>query len=79
MPIKKEQPVIEFREVSKDEKKFKAFATLRKVIVKTIYFIDICYNYKFFHFQARTDARLVGIRAKQARENAENEDPSKKK
>lgn len=32
MPIKKEQPVVEFREVSKDEKKFKAFATLRKVI-----------------------------------------------
>ncbi|XP_073824338.1 ribosomal protein L13 [Musca autumnalis] len=58
MPIQKEQPVVEFREVSKDEKKFKAFATLRK---------------------ARSDARLVGIRAKQARDAAENEDPSKKK
>lgn len=32
MPIKKDQPVVEFREVTKDEKKFKAFATLRKVI-----------------------------------------------
>lgn len=31
MPLKKEQPVVEFREVTKDEKKFKAFATLRKV------------------------------------------------
>lgn len=32
MPIKKETPqVVEFREVTKDEKKFKAFATLRKV------------------------------------------------
>ncbi|TMW43565.1 hypothetical protein DOY81_011356 [Sarcophaga bullata] len=57
MPIKKEQPVIEFREVTKEEKKFKAFATLRK---------------------ARTDARLVGIRAKQAREAAENVDEKKK-
>lgn len=33
MPIKKQQPVVEFREVTKDEKKFKAFATLRKVII----------------------------------------------
>ncbi|XP_065356642.1 large ribosomal subunit protein eL13 [Calliphora vicina] len=58
MPLKKEQPTIEFREITKDEKKFKAFATLRK---------------------ARSDARLVGIRAKQARENAENVENDKKK
>lgn len=32
-----------------------------------------------FHFQARSDARLIGVRAKQARDAAENEDPSKKK
>ncbi|KAI9578726.1 60S ribosomal protein L13 [Glossina fuscipes] len=59
MPIRKENPsVTEFREVTKEEKKFKAFATLRK---------------------ARSDARLVGVRAKQARENAENEEATKKK
>ena len=51
MPIKNETPVIEYREITADEKKFKAFATLRK---------------------ARTDARLVGIRAKRAKEAAEN-------
>ncbi|EDW57827.1 60S ribosomal protein L13 [Drosophila novamexicana] len=56
MPLKKEQPVVEFREVTKDEKKFKAFATLRK---------------------ARTDARLVGIRAKRAKEAAESEEGAK--
>lgn len=33
MPIKKEQPVFEYREITKDEKKFKAFATLRKVLL----------------------------------------------
>ncbi|XP_055387233.1 60S ribosomal protein L13 [Condylostylus longicornis] len=58
MPIKKEQPVVEIREITKDEKKFKAFATLRK---------------------ARADARLVGIRAKRAKENAENETEAKEK
>ncbi|XP_053957826.1 60S ribosomal protein L13 [Anastrepha obliqua] len=57
MPIKKEQPVIEFREIAKDEQKFKAFATLRK---------------------ARSDARLVGIRAKRAKENADNPDDTGK-
>ncbi|XP_030376772.1 60S ribosomal protein L13 [Scaptodrosophila lebanonensis] len=56
MPIKNEKPVIEFREITSDEKKFKAFATLRK---------------------ARTDARLVGIRAKRAKEAAENEEVAK--
>ncbi|KAH8329240.1 hypothetical protein KR074_006026 [Drosophila pseudoananassae] len=57
MPIKNEQPaVVEFRDVTKDEKKFQAFATLRK---------------------ARTDARLVGIRAKRAKEAAESEDAAK--
>ncbi|EDW28436.1 GL18951 [Drosophila persimilis] len=56
MPIKAEKPVVEFREVTKDEKKFKAFATLRK---------------------ARTDARLVGIRAKRAKEAAESEEGAK--
>ncbi|KAL7741902.1 hypothetical protein ACLKA6_012116 [Drosophila palustris] len=56
MPLKKEKPVVEFREVTKDEKKFKAFATLRK---------------------ARTDARLVGIRAKKAKEAAESEEGNK--
>jgi len=57
MPLKKEQPVVEYREITKDEKKFKAFATLRK---------------------ARTDARLVGIRAKRAKENADNPDEAAK-
>ncbi|XP_016965086.1 60S ribosomal protein L13 [Drosophila biarmipes] len=57
MPITNEQPaVVEFRDVTKEEKKFKAFATLRK---------------------ARTDARLVGIRAKRAKEAAESEDAAK--
>jgi len=56
MPLKKEQPVIEFREVTGAEKKFKAFATLRK---------------------SRTDARMVGIRAKRAKEAAENADDVK--
>ncbi|XP_037959545.1 60S ribosomal protein L13 [Teleopsis dalmanni] len=53
MPIKQDEPVVEFREITKEEKKFKAFATLRK---------------------ARSDARLVGIRAKRAKENADNPD-----
>ncbi|XP_023177536.1 60S ribosomal protein L13 [Drosophila hydei] len=57
MPLKKELPtVVEFRDVTQDEKKFKAFATLRK---------------------ARTDARLVGIRAKKAKEAAESEEGAK--
>ncbi|EDW03124.1 60S ribosomal protein L13 [Drosophila grimshawi] len=56
MPLKKEQPAIEFRDVTQDEKKFMAFATLRK---------------------ARTDARLVGIRAKRAKEAAESEEGAK--
>ena len=30
MPIKQEQPVIEYREITKEEKKFNAFATLRR-------------------------------------------------
>lgn len=53
MPLKKEKPVVEIREITKDEKKFKAFATLRK---------------------ARSDARMVGVRAKRAKENADNPD-----
>nr|ACK44340.1 ribosomal protein L13 [Drosophila silvestris] len=56
MPLKKEQPSVEFRDVTQDEKKFMAFATLRK---------------------ARTDARLVGIRAKRAKEAAESEEGAK--
>ena len=30
MPIKQDQPVVEFREITKEEKKFNAFATLRR-------------------------------------------------
>uniref|UniRef100_A0A1A9ZDE5 Large ribosomal subunit protein eL13 n=1 Tax=Glossina pallidipes TaxID=7398 RepID=A0A1A9ZDE5_GLOPL len=59
MPIRKEKPsVTELWEVTKEEKKCKAFATLRK---------------------ARSVARLVGVRSKQARENTENEKATKKK
>ena len=59
MPLKKDQPSVECSEIIKDEKKFKAFATLRK---------------------ARSDARLVGIRAKKTKEAAENADaPGAKK
>ena len=57
MPLKKEEPVIEFREVTAKEKKFNAFATIAK---------------------ARSDARLVGVRAKRAKEAAENEDAAAK-
>ena len=57
MPVNKEEPVVEFRAITKHEMKFKAYATLRK---------------------ARTDARLVGIRAKRAKENAENPDDAVK-
>ena len=57
MPITKEVPEIEVRPVTAEEKKFKAFATLRK---------------------HRTDARMVGIRAKRAKESAETpDDPGK--
>ena len=56
MPLKKEVPTIEFREITKDEKNFKAYATLRN---------------------ARSDARLVGIRAKRAKEAAEAVDAKK--
>lgn len=82
MPIKKEQPVIEFREVTKEEKKFKAFATLRKVmLIFIILFLKGVFINVYFCIllQARSDARLVGIRAKQARENAENVENDKKK
>lgn len=39
MPIKKEKPTIEFRAVTKDEKKFKAFAALRKVLQETHFWL----------------------------------------
>lgn len=39
MPIKKDEPVIEVRPVTAQEKKFRAFATLRKVFSFYIYFI----------------------------------------
>lgn len=59
MPLQKEVPTIEFREITKEEKNFKAYATLRA---------------------ARSDARLVGIRAKRAKEAAESaENDGKKK
>lgn len=50
MPIKNEQPaVVEFRDVTKDEKKFQAFATLRKVSLTllkryALVILNICQN-----------------------------------
>jgi len=80
LPIKNEQPaVVEFREVTKDEKKFKAFATLRKVSFLVSWSVGSSL-YLFaakLYLQARTDARLVGIRAKRAKEAAESEDAAK--
>ncbi|XP_075217073.1 ribosomal protein L13 [Lycorma delicatula] len=59
MPIKQTQAKLKARVISEDEKKFNAYATLRR---------------------ARADKRLVGVRAKKAKEAAENpEDVTKVK
>lgn len=73
MPIVKPVPVIESRKITDAEKKFSVFGCLRQVIIFKIFFIDF-WNLinAFILLQARSDARMVGIRAKRLKDLTDN-------
>lgn len=77
MPITQPQIRQKAREITEQEKKFQAYAFIKRV---SVYFDSLILNSflyficQFLCFQARIEAKTVGIRAKKLKEAAENAD-----